>query len=102
MSVADGVKAQLDAIFAGQPDLKYFIPNDQSTAVKQSTNGALEELLIAAISAMLVVLLFFRDLRNTLVTVAGLPVTCTSSSGSTRTRCSSGRAATCTRPSRSR
>jgi HAE1 family hydrophobic/amphiphilic exporter-1 len=74
VAVADGIKAQLDTIFAGQPDLKYFIPNDQSTAVKQSTNGAIEELLIAAISAMLVVLLFFRDLRNTLVTVAGLPV----------------------------
>jgi hydrophobic/amphiphilic exporter-1 (mainly G- bacteria), HAE1 family len=74
VAVADGVKAQLNDIFAAEPDLNYFIPNDQSTAVKESTNGAIEELLIAAISAMLVVLLFFRDIRNTLVTVAGLPV----------------------------
>jgi HAE1 family hydrophobic/amphiphilic exporter-1 len=74
VAVADGIKAQLDSIFAAEPDLKYFIPNDQSTAVKQSTSGAIDELLIAAVSAMLVVLLFFRDIRNTLVTVAGLPV----------------------------
>ena len=74
VAVANGIKAQLGSIFAGQPDLKYFIPNDQSTAVTQSTRGAIEELLIAAVSAMLVVLLFFRDLRNTLVTIAGLPV----------------------------
>ena len=30
--------------------------------------------MIAAVAAMLVVLVFFRDIRNTIVTVAGLPV----------------------------
>ncbi len=74
VAVADNVKAQLEQIFAAQPDMRYFIPNDQSTFVKELTNSAIEELLIASVAAMLVVLLFFRDLRNTLVTVAGLPV----------------------------
>ena len=41
---------------------------------KQSTDGAVEDLLYAAVLAALVMLFFFRDLRNTLVTVAGLPV----------------------------
>lgn len=74
VAVADSVKAQLETIFASKPDLNYFIPNDQSTAVKNSTRSAIEELLIASLAAMLIVWLFFRDLRNTLVTVAGLPV----------------------------
>ncbi|MBA3945449.1 MAG: efflux RND transporter permease subunit [Herpetosiphonaceae bacterium] len=74
VSVAANTRAALAAVFAQQSDLKYTIPNDQSTSVSESVNSAIEELLIAAVSAMLVVLIFFRDLRNTLVTVAGLPV----------------------------
>ena len=74
VAVADGVKAELQNIFAARPDLKYFIPSDQSTFIQDSTNSAIEELIVACIAAMLVVLVFFRDLRNTLVTVAGLPV----------------------------
>ena len=33
----------------------------------------MRELIIGAVMASLVVLLFFRNVRNTLVTVAGLP-----------------------------
>jgi len=72
--VADNVKAQIKTIFDANPDLTYFIPSDQSTSIKDSTDSAIEELLIAAVAAMLVVLVFFRDIRNTIVTVAGLPV----------------------------
>jgi HAE1 family hydrophobic/amphiphilic exporter-1 len=74
LAVADSVKEQLTDIFKAYPNLTYFIPIDQSVFVRNSTNSAIEELIIASVAAMLVVLLFFRDLRNTLVTVAGLPV----------------------------
>ncbi|KAB8142941.1 efflux RND transporter permease subunit [Chloroflexia bacterium SDU3-3] len=74
VSVAEAVKAELTAIFANRTDLKYYIPNDQSDAVRSSVESAIEELLIAAVSAMLIVLIFFRDIRNTLVTISGLPV----------------------------
>jgi hydrophobic/amphiphilic exporter-1 (mainly G- bacteria), HAE1 family len=74
VAVAEGVKAELENIFAGRTDLRYFVPSDQSTFIKESTNSAIEELIIACIAAMLVVLIFFRDLRNTIVTIAGLPV----------------------------
>jgi hydrophobic/amphiphilic exporter-1 (mainly G- bacteria), HAE1 family len=74
VAVADNIKAEMTTLFANRPDLKYFIPSDQSTFIKDSTRGAIEELIVACIAAMLVVLLFFRDIRNTLVTVAGLPV----------------------------
>ena len=72
--VADNVKAQIKTIFDANPDLTYFIPSDQSIQIQESTDSAIEELLIAAVAAMLVVLVFFRDIRNTIVTVAGLPV----------------------------
>jgi HAE1 family hydrophobic/amphiphilic exporter-1 len=74
VAVADSVKAELAQIFANRTDLKYFIPSDQSTFIKESTRSAIEELIVACLAAMLVVFVFFRDLRNTLVTVAGLPV----------------------------
>lgn len=74
VSVAEAVKSELTAIFTARPELKYFIPNDQSKEVRNSVDSALEELLLASLAAMLIVLIFFRDLRNTIVTVAGLPV----------------------------
>ena len=74
VAVADNVKAQIKTIFDANPDLSYFIASDQSVQIQESTDGAIEELLIAAVAAMLVVLVFFRDIRNTIVTVAGLPV----------------------------
>jgi hydrophobic/amphiphilic exporter-1 (mainly G- bacteria), HAE1 family len=74
VAVAENVKAQIKTIFDANPDLTYFIPSDQSVEIQESTDAAIEELLIAAVAAMLVVLVFFRDIRNTIVTVAGLPV----------------------------
>jgi HAE1 family hydrophobic/amphiphilic exporter-1 len=74
VQVADAVEAQMKSVFASYPDLRYTVVRDQSTIVRQSVNGSIEELIIAAIAALLVVLLFFRGLRNTLTTVAGLPV----------------------------
>ena len=74
VAVADAVKAEVKTFFDKRPDLKYFVPSDQSESVRGSVNSALEELVLASLAAMLIVLIFFRDLRNTLVTVAGLPV----------------------------
>jgi hydrophobic/amphiphilic exporter-1 (mainly G- bacteria), HAE1 family len=74
VQVADAAEAQMRSVFASYPDLHYTVVRDQSTIVRQSVNGSIEELIIASVAALLVVLLFFRDLRNTLTTVAGLPV----------------------------
>jgi HAE1 family hydrophobic/amphiphilic exporter-1 len=74
MQVADAVKEEISRIEKDHPDLQVVIARDESEFVRDSTNDALFDLLLGGIGAMLVVLLFFRDLRNTLVTVAGLPV----------------------------
>lgn len=74
VQVADNVEEQLGELFSNRTDLTYYIPNNQATSVRSSTESSIEELLLAAVAAMLVVLLFFRDLRNTIVTIVGLPV----------------------------
>lgn len=74
VAVAHDVREALTNIFAEYPDLEYYIPRDSSTFVEDSVHGAIEELLVASIAAMIVVFLFFRNVRNTIVTMIGLPV----------------------------
>ncbi len=74
VSVAEDSRQMLQKIFAANPHLKYYVTNDQSVQVRSAVDSSIEEIILAVIAAMLVVLLFFRNLRNTLVTVAGLPI----------------------------
>ena len=73
-TVADAARAELDRLLATRPHLASTITLDQSAIVKQSVNSSIEEIILAVVVAFLVVLLFFRDLRNTLTTIAGLPI----------------------------
>jgi HAE1 family hydrophobic/amphiphilic exporter-1 len=72
--VADEVKAELFQIRRDFPNLSLVLASDQSDFIHKSTENAITDLILGGIFASLVVLFFFRDLRNTLVTVAGLPV----------------------------
>ncbi|HUX88031.1 MAG TPA: efflux RND transporter permease subunit, partial [Chloroflexota bacterium] len=74
VEVADATQTKLNALARQYPGLSVAVAADQSTYTRQSIDDLQESLLIGALLAALVVLLFFRDLRNTLVTVAGLPV----------------------------
>lgn len=74
VNTADGVKAEIAQIEKEYPNLTILIPSDQSTFVKDSVNDSINDLVLGGIAAALVVLVFFRDLRNTIVTVIGLPI----------------------------
>ncbi|NJN67841.1 MAG: efflux RND transporter permease subunit [Chloroflexaceae bacterium] len=74
VEVAHGIREELGKIFEQYPDLSYTIPLDSSTFVEDSVHGAIEELIVSSLAAMLIVFVFFRNLRNTLVTIIGLPV----------------------------
>ena len=74
VEVADKTKEELAKVLATFPDLDYSIPEDSSIFAKQSADSAIEELIASTVAAMLVVLIFFRDVHNTLVTVIGMPV----------------------------
>ncbi len=74
VGVADAALAEAERAFAAYPDLGYTVMRNDAVQVRANVDGAIEEILIAVVLAMLVVWLFFRDLRNTLVTVIGLPV----------------------------
>ncbi len=74
LAVSAAVKAALEPIRAGNPNLEVVIAGDEAEIVSESTDGALEDLLWSSVLATLVILFFFRDLRNTLITMSGLPV----------------------------
>ncbi|MCS6880974.1 MAG: efflux RND transporter permease subunit [Oscillochloridaceae bacterium] len=74
VAVADNVRKTLAEVFASRPDLTYTIPRDDSEAVRSSVASSLEELVFASIAAFAVVWLFFRNLRSTIITMAGLPI----------------------------
>ena len=72
--VAETIQAALKKIQQQYPELSFGTVFDQSTFTRESISDVQLSLLMGGILAALVVFLFFRDLRNTLVTVAGLPV----------------------------
>lgn len=74
VTVAENAKVEIERIKRDFRDLDIVISNDQSNFIKRSVEDSLTDLVMGGIFASLVVLFFFRDLRNTLVTVAGLPI----------------------------
>ncbi len=74
LAVANDVKDVLAEVDVANPDFEIATAGDESIIVAESTNGALSDLLWGALLAALVILLFFRNVRNTLLTIIGLPV----------------------------
>ncbi len=74
VTIADTVKGELDRMRKDYPNLSLTLASDQSDFIKKSTEDSITDLILGGVFASLVVLFFFRDLRNTLITVAGLPI----------------------------
>jgi HAE1 family hydrophobic/amphiphilic exporter-1 len=74
VKVADDVYKALAKIRAAYPDLEIKTTVDNSVMIKNSRDEVLNSLILGVLFAGLVVFFSFGDLRNTLITVAGLPV----------------------------
>lgn len=74
VKVADQVYKTLARIKAASPDLDIRPTVDTSVMIKNSRNEVINSLILGILFAGLVVLFSFGDLRNTIITVAGLPV----------------------------
>ncbi|MFH1484803.1 MAG: efflux RND transporter permease subunit [Chloroflexota bacterium] len=74
VQVADGVKSEIKRISNDYPDVDVLIVSDSSIIIRDTRDDVIVTLLLGGLFASLVVFFFFHDLRNTLVTVVGLPV----------------------------
>lgn len=74
LRVSEAVKKELARIQQAHPDWDVVVGGDLADQVRISANGAIEDLLWGSLLASLVILFFFRNIRSTLITIAGLPV----------------------------
>jgi HAE1 family hydrophobic/amphiphilic exporter-1 len=74
VKVADAVRKTIRKSEKNYGDLAFQMTIDESTNIKDSRDDVIKSLIEGALLAGLVVLFSFGDLRNTLITIAGLPV----------------------------
>lgn len=67
-------REELKSLSQDFPQLQFTVLNDNSTFIQESDRDVMLSLIIGALLAAFVVFLFVRDARNTIITVAGLPV----------------------------
>ncbi|MDR7001097.1 efflux RND transporter permease subunit [Neobacillus niacini] len=75
VDVAEDVKSQFTKLKSELPKgTDVTVVFDQSTAVKQSINGMMKEGILGAIFACIVILLFLRNVRSTLISIISIPL----------------------------
>ncbi len=74
VAVAQAAKQELARLQRDVPGLDLATVTDQSEFTREAVSDTQTSLVLGALLAALVVFAFFRDWRNTLVTIAGLPV----------------------------
>ncbi len=75
LEVIESVKSKLQELEKKLPtEISFNVLYDQSLDIKSSVNGMLREGLLGALFAIIVIALFLRDLRATIVAIVSLPL----------------------------
>jgi hydrophobe/amphiphile efflux-1 (HAE1) family protein len=74
VAVAEGVRKRIAQLEQQFPQLDIRLSSDESQFIRDAKNDVMQSLIFGAIFASIVVFFSFGNFRNTLVTVAGLPV----------------------------
>src|SRR5205809_1770247 len=75
VAVVDAVMAKLDQIRPGLPaDLKIAVQRDQSIFIRKSIDDIQHHLILGSLLAALVVFLFLRNFRSTIIAATAIPV----------------------------
>lgn len=74
VDVVNGVKAKISKFEKEHPGTKVVSMFDQGKPIQQSVNTMVEKAIYGAIFAMLVILLFLRNIRTTLISVISIPL----------------------------
>lgn len=74
VQLSKDIEQKIADISRDNKDIKLNKINDSAIAVKDSVNGMMREGLTGAIFAMLVIALFLRDLKSTIIAVVSIPL----------------------------
>jgi HAE1 family hydrophobic/amphiphilic exporter-1 len=74
VQVAADVQAKVDSLMKENKDIKFNKITDSSISVKSSVNGMMREGVTGAIFAMIVIALFLRDIKSTIISIISIPL----------------------------
>jgi len=74
VQLAKDVEQKMSDFTKANPAIKVYKINDASTSVQDSVNGMISEGITGAIFAMLVIALFLRDIKSTIIAVVSIPL----------------------------
>ncbi|MRR08981.1 efflux RND transporter permease subunit, partial [bacterium] len=74
VGVVDNVRRALPVLVGIPPAVRLSLTADQSRYIRQTIDGLAREALMGAVLAMLVILLFLRSVRGTLIVVTAIPL----------------------------
>lgn len=74
VQLAKDVEKKIEELSKDNKDVKFSKIKDSSIAVKDSVNGMMREGITGAIFAMLVIALFLRDVKSTIIAVVSIPL----------------------------
>ncbi|MDB4985139.1 MAG: nolG [Myxococcaceae bacterium] len=74
VSVADAVRARLSEVEKAIPGIKLTVVRDNSQSIRTSLDAVREHLILGAVFAALIVLLFLGNFRSTLIAALAIPI----------------------------
>ncbi|GGE36878.1 swarming motility protein SwrC [Pullulanibacillus camelliae] len=74
VDVANGINDQMEKVKKDFPNLKVINTLDQAQPIKDSVNAMIEKAVLGAIFAMLIILLFLRNIKSTIISVVSIPL----------------------------
>ncbi len=74
ISVSKAVQETMDNLKADDPSLEYVVINDYSDNITESLNSVFQTMVMAVVVAMIIIWLFFGDIKASLIVGTSIPV----------------------------
>ncbi|WP_238883089.1 efflux RND transporter permease subunit [Clostridium sp. YIM B02551] len=74
VQVSNDIKSSIKDLQNANSDFKFSLVSDSSTSIKDSVNGMVREGVLGALFAIVVIALFLKDLRATIIAVVSIPL----------------------------
>ena len=74
VAVAAGIRAEMDRINREVPGIRMLVTNDQAVFIERAIDNVREHAMVGGILVVLIIFLFLRDFRSTLIVCTSIPV----------------------------
>ena len=74
VAVAAGIRREVDRINREVPGIRVMVANDQAVFIERAINNVQEHAVVGGLLVVLIIFLFLRDFRSTLIVCTSIPV----------------------------